>query len=237
MKAQSFLIERYNIRELDLENSRGNDENNQRDMEADVFLAKDDTSAASFGSPLRDKLCRTSSWKSSTIGIKNSYMKPPGSTGTDFQNGLKPSFSQLPFIHHLSRTRSFVYAFVPPDPSSLTNSFSAHGLPNKEYKDPFYSNSQDLPKRPREYAGQMFDLTRGVGMASLPPWNANPVDGVTKQESIKPFCGWEYAGWPPSKRSVKLWLQELQSSGKSTSYPAVRLLVILDAYIYRNIKN
>lgn len=107
-------------------------------------------------------------------------------------------------------TRGFVYARPPPRANVLLDSLPAHGILHNEYRSPFYSVSEDLPERPREYAGLIFDLTQGSGTTFLPPWVG---DGRTaKMEPLHPesICGWEYASWPPSRRRIAAWLKNEQ---------------------------
>ena len=109
-------------------------------------------------------------------------------------------------------TRSVIYARPPPRASTLLDSI-AEGTLYKEYRDPYYSVSDDLPERPRQYAGLVFDLTRGSGAAYLPPWNIEENKAV-KVEPLQPegVGGWEYASWPPSKKRIIKWLDEQRGS-------------------------
>lgn len=195
-------------------------------MKTDVFTVNGESNAVSSGSGF----CKSPPWKSIKTAPRNPFIHVADSSGINLPNEMSynPSFSQMtlrPSINDLpTRKKAYAYAFIPPDTSSLMKSFNVHGLPNKEYRDPFYSNSQDLPQRPREYAGRVFDLRSGTGMAFLSPWKANLVDEPVRQESMRhESCGWEYAGWPPSKRNIKLWLEKIQSGGKGV-HPNVRLL-------------
>lgn len=110
-------------------------------------------------------------------------------------------------------TRSFVYARSPPRTNVLLDGLPTYGLLPKEYRDPFYSVSEDLPERPREYAGLLFNLTRGSGTAFLPPWTVE-----YKAENVEPLQsetidGWEYASWPPSKKRIAQWLKKEEQIG------------------------
>ena len=126
------------------------------------------------------------------------------------------SQSSFPGAPHLSqpycppaalRSCGFVYSQLPPRTSALLDSIPAHGLLYKEYHDPHYSVSHDLPERPREYAGLVFDLTWGSGATYLPPWDVGESDKLAPLECVG-VRGWEYAGWPPSHERIKKWLEK-----------------------------
>lgn len=96
------------------------------------------------------------------------------------------------------------------------------GIKETLYRDPYYSNLTDAPKRSREYAGRLFHLKGGTGVGSLEDWAvmddwwdgaedpSEPVrrvspskkmiqaDGEAKQGKYpligKGVSGWEYAG-------------------------------------------
>jgi DNA polymerase zeta len=105
-------------------------------------------------------------------------------------------------------TRGFAYIRSPPRANALLD-----GILLKEYCDPFYSISEDLPERPREYAGLLFDLTRGSGTAFLPTWTGD--DQTAKMDPLQSddIGGWEYARWPPSRKRVVAWLEKEQQMG------------------------
>ncbi|KAF8516147.1 hypothetical protein BU17DRAFT_92979 [Hysterangium stoloniferum] len=117
-----------------------------------------------------------------------------------------------------STRQQLIYALSPPSTSSLLNSIPAYDMVHKEYRDPYYSQSEDLPERPREYAGLVFDLTRGTGTTFLPPWASEEADNVkTELLGDEGVTGWEYAGWPPNRQRVVQWLRdnrEAQNLGK-----------------------
>ncbi|GJJ09693.1 hypothetical protein Clacol_003917 [Clathrus columnatus] len=190
-----------------------NHQNDSHDIELDVFLANGDTNEGPpKASDSQSKLFRSSSWKGSKFGSDDpAFRTGVGSdidlhTNVSFSSTFRPAtFATLDSDLISRKPKTYVYGFIPPDASSLTKSLSTHGLSSREYKDPFYSNSDDLPERPREYAGQLFDLTRGVGIAYLPSWIPNFVNEDNKKENIR--AGWEYTGWPPSKRNAGLWLK------------------------------
>ncbi|KDQ63750.1 hypothetical protein JAAARDRAFT_53942 [Jaapia argillacea MUCL 33604] len=115
-------------------------------------------------------------------------------------------FSQ--FRRDYAMSNSFAYAVPPPSKSELVSTVDDFGVPSKVYRDPYYSRESDAPDKPREYAGLVYHLKGGSGMAVLEEWETNapafPECGGTATGAV---CGWEYAGSPPSVREVERWLK------------------------------
>ncbi|KAG8944786.1 DNA polymerase zeta [Tulasnella sp. 424] len=127
---------------------------------------------------------------------------------------------------------SFTYPLLPPTSTDVLFDITERGLKDVLYRDPYYSNLKDVPKRSREYAGRLFTLKGGTGVGSLPPWDdgepqydtqhpdspsKRSVAGEKWGSSRKPLrskgvSGWEYAGGvrpgPPSRREIERWLEE-----------------------------
>ena len=113
-----------------------------------------------------------------------------------------------------SSQKSYVYAAAPPPTSELQGTINQFDLPDKIYRDPYYSNESDAPERPREYSGLLYNLKGGTGPGVLEEWDmtVERATGVAFGErslSSYSHCitGWEYASCPPSIREVKKWLQ------------------------------
>ncbi|KAL4069612.1 hypothetical protein V8B97DRAFT_2024397 [Scleroderma yunnanense] len=116
---------------------------------------------------------------------------------------------------------SFVYVSPPPTISELLNTIEDHGLPRKMYRDPFYSKAEDVPYRPREYAGLVYHLKGDVSeLGTLEEWQSKvfvPLATGDKSPLICPW-GWEYLSCPPSRRQIKMWLKDNPPTvGKRTS--------------------
>ena len=103
------------------------------------------------------------------------------------------------------------------------------GQPEMVYRDPYYSNVKDIPRRPREYAGILFTLKGGTGVGSLEEWKTtadrdepySPSKRARPNEQRKRLAssgvtGWEYAGGvrpgPPSRAEVLKWLEDNDGS-------------------------
>ncbi|KAF8581637.1 hypothetical protein K439DRAFT_1635972 [Ramaria rubella] len=134
-------------------------------------------------------------WTNSNSSSKSGISHTDTSQGPSNHSPVNPSM------------RGFMYTPSPPSPAALLSSMPVHGIPYMEYRDPYYSATNDLPERPREYAGLFFDLTHGHGSIHLPPWAAED-SNMMKVEPLEPdgVTGWEYAGSPPSRKKVDKWL-------------------------------
>lgn len=120
-------------------------------------------------------------------------------------------------------TQAYVYRQPPPTTSELLTTMDIYDVPSKVYQDPFYSNEEDAPEHPREYAGLSYYLKGGTGIGILEDWVGDTQSNVL----YTPFdnsgiYGWEYAATPPSVRQTKVWLEHAPSeksgpSRKSTS--------------------
>jgi DNA polymerase zeta len=113
---------------------------------------------------------------------------------------------------------TYVYAMSPPSISEIVGSLDAFSIPNKIYRDAYYSNESDAPDKPREYAGLLYNLNGGEGLGTLDEWAGGHLSVTTSNANARTKgkaitrCGhtasggWEYASVPPSRREVKKWL-------------------------------
>ncbi|CCM07100.1 uncharacterized protein FIBRA_09427 [Fibroporia radiculosa] len=111
-----------------------------------------------------------------------------------------------------SRSHEYVYAQQPPSTSQLLNSIEEYGIPNKIYTDPYYSSASDVPDRPREYAGLVFNLKGGESLSNLEEWapqsgNINDSgSAIGAPLDDTDVYGWEYASSPPTPQQIRRWL-------------------------------
>lgn len=82
------------------------------------------------------------------------------------------------------------------------------GVEPVEYRDPFYANPEDVPPRPKLFAGRAFRL-KGNDVQELRPFEystesagANTWLKTRRMEQATAEYGWEYAPVPPSFRTV-----------------------------------
>jgi DNA polymerase zeta len=116
-----------------------------------------------------------------------------------------------------TNANAYVYALSPPSISELVGSLDEFAIPNKIYREAFYSNEGDALDKPREYAGLLYRLNGGDGLSTLDDWagvqfpgamgRATNGKGTTIRQCMQITSGgWEYADSPPSHREVKKWL-------------------------------
>ncbi|KAF7347826.1 DNA polymerase [Mycena venus] len=114
----------------------------------------------------------------------------------------------------------YVYAPTPPSVSSLLETMKANGIPSKIYRQPYYSNPNDVPEKPREYGGFMYRLKGSdESLKHLGDWeehDAFPSSNAFTGLSIPYSSGWEYGGAsPPSVKQVKRWLASEEARAPS----------------------
>ncbi|KAF9453810.1 DNA/RNA polymerase [Macrolepiota fuliginosa MF-IS2] len=126
-----------------------------------------------------------------------------------------PRYSSIQLTRAYEQCRKFTqnqytYARVPPITTDLIAGLESLGLPRKTYRSPFYSNEGDVPERPREFAGLVYNLKGGKGILSADEFVVAPRDPADETLDAKPQfhvqTGWEYASLPPSRRAMKRWL-------------------------------
>ena len=142
------------------------------------------------------------------------------STSSDLTSGLgyttsQPvSFGRSPTTPLSSHRNLYQYHRLPPTSAELLNSTERFGVPSKIYHDPYYSKASDAPERPREYAGLVFHLKGGLGIANLEEWQGHdrgirPETAALSTRLVKSdVVGWEFASAPPSVRQVRKWLRD-----------------------------
>lgn len=122
---------------------------------------------------------------------------------------------------------TYEYNLPAPSREALISALDPLGLPFKLYRDPYYSNPEDVPERGREFGGLYFELQGGQGYGPLEEWhegtfgqNSSPAAFGGVAETKPPFeasgvFGWEFASAPPSKREIVRWLSEKKSDEAS----------------------
>ncbi|KAJ3855937.1 hypothetical protein EV368DRAFT_33584 [Lentinula lateritia] len=116
---------------------------------------------------------------------------------------------------------TYMYSYPPPTTSQLLSTLEDFGLKSRIYRAPYYSNEKDAPPRPREYAGLVYNLKGGEGIALLDDWVSESGSQKTSNDTYDNFLqdylsvgGWEYAGVPPSVKEVRTWLRSFEGQLK-----------------------
>lgn len=120
--------------------------------------------------------------------------------------------------HSYTATKSsslnrYEYNQHPPSTSDLLESLKLYDIPDRIYREPYYSNSSDVPRKTRTYADLTYHL-KGKGVAHLEQWkniSSQAVPSLSSGSEVyldsAALGGWEYASCPPSVKQTKWWLQ------------------------------
>jgi DNA polymerase zeta len=161
---------------------------------------------------------------------------------SSFPADMESSFCDTQAPELLSNTRSnfnipsnkriCCLRFSSPTPSEVSSTLGDYGYPSVIYQKAYYSDENDVPERPREYAGREFRLESNT-LRYLPdfdPTGRSPAilgerPGASKsrdcqetaeQRLLEPSsCRvWEFAPTPPSRSEVVHWFENLESESQ-----------------------
>ncbi|KAK4168590.1 hypothetical protein QBC43DRAFT_358394 [Cladorrhinum sp. PSN259] len=135
-------------------------------------------------------------------------------------------FSQRPQLLWNGLRTMFVINSIPPSATEVRSTMQDASLPNVIYQDAFYSKDEDVPPRPREYAGREYRLS-GNTVPYLPDFDDTgqspatfgaeaefgPDLGEMEYEQQKSMCTlrtWEIASPPPTLDEVNKWWEDEQ---------------------------
>ncbi len=155
-----------------------------------------------------------------------------GSEASEFQTPRPASKSPVtsssprPRLHWAGRTTMFLVNSTPPSVEEVCSTMKSCGLPDVIYPDAFYSNDDDVPPRPREYAGREYRLD-GNSLLYLPEFDSTGQSPATfgvkpelgpdllgielddeEQRSQCTLRSWEIADPPPTFAEVNAWWSE-----------------------------
>ncbi len=110
-----------------------------------------------------------------------------------------------------SNSRKRLFTFHEPSPSTRTvvETFSLFSVARTLHPEPFFSDPQDLPTRPREYAGRMFQFQSRT-LPYLRPfehWHKSSTDEASKQ-AIPRRLYWQFGPPPPTMLEARAWRQK-----------------------------
>ncbi|RAH43423.1 DNA-directed DNA polymerase zeta catalytic subunit REV3 [Aspergillus brunneoviolaceus CBS 621.78] len=130
------------------------------------------------------------------------------------------------------QTRIGVWRRACPSSSEVSSTLCHFGYPSTIFQKAHYSNENDVPDRPRDYAGREFRL-EGVGIHFLPRFdplgrsvamlgddNAVSKDKRSQEKTdqlLRESCTlreWEFAPVPPSRSEVIEWFEKLEEEAK-----------------------
>lgn len=146
-----------------------------------------------------------------------------------------------PRLQWSGSTTMFLVSSAPPSAAEVCSTMQSHGLPDVIYRDAFYSNDDDVPPRPREYAGREFRLD-GNTIPYLPEFDSTGQSPATfgmkpesgpdlsemesayeRQRSQCTLRSWEIAEPPPTRDEVSGWWAEKQKKGGPDRAGSARL--------------
>lgn len=180
-------------------------------------------------------------WNSDSPPEREKFMK--GSTPRDmlsfFGHSSPNSSISLSAKPRISTTKSgqssfgFEYVLPPPSKEEIASTLETLGIPYMVYKDPYYSNLEDVPEQGWEFGGLYFELQGGDGYGPREEWHENGVVDEVAQDhpevvnaslsaqifkevmDVKDVPGWEFSGIPPSRRQVIKWVADLRDRESS----------------------
>ncbi|KAK4452812.1 hypothetical protein QBC34DRAFT_397046 [Podospora aff. communis PSN243] len=154
--------------------------------------------------------------------------KTPSSKSSVTPTTAKSPALESPKILWSGSTTMFIVNGVTPSLQEVRSTMQHNGVPDVISQDAFYSNEDDVPPRPKEYAGKEFRLI-GNSLPYLPEFDAtgqSPATFGVKPEGTPDFTGieleyerqqkqcslrsWEIAEPPPTFREVSQWWAKKQ---------------------------
>lgn len=149
------------------------------------------------------------------IRLDASQATSPAVSGSLTKQSSSFNFRQTVDVRKLTPTTQFsrhayVYAIEPPTATELLATIEDYDEQTKVYQAPYYAKEADAPDKPREYAGLRYFIQGGRGISALDPWVSHCLDPpvIVSRPKFAQQPGWEFAGYPPSRKQVELWLQE-----------------------------
>lgn len=161
-----------------------------------------------------------------------SHLLSKSEKSTTFEASASPDseheLGNLIFTSFKTSQKDKIYLFASPCPSLsyVKATINEASRPSVLYQNAFYSNADDVPPRPREYAGREFKLESNT-VAYLPPFDSTagspaffgehrPVvlnrTGLERHnDKLRRSCSlrhWEFSPIPPSRSEVVEWCRQ-----------------------------
>ncbi|KAJ4417028.1 DNA polymerase zeta [Neurospora sp. IMI 360204] len=169
--------------------------------------------------------------------LGSSAQAKPSQTERILKSSSKPFDSapaaSAPVLLWSGSNKMFVLDNKPPSLSEVRCTMQVHGLPDVIYQDAYYSKDEDVPPKPREYAGREYRLD-GSSVPWLPDFDPTGTSPATFGEKLtsgadwpmleaiyeaqqEDFAmrSWEIAEPPPSFKEVSEWWADKQK-GRNT---------------------
>ncbi|KAL4971767.1 hypothetical protein BDW66DRAFT_164737 [Aspergillus desertorum] len=171
--------------------------------------------------------------EASDSGKSDSTLQPPSIEGVELSNSsdfVASDFAALILdaFNMSASTRLCCLRRPCPDPREVSSTMSTYGFSDVIYQKAHYSMDDDVPDRPRDYAGREFQLG-GISIRYLPDFDpSGRLPATLAEENIgsKDKCDWqevdhqlrvastarfwEFAPVPPSRSEVIAWFDDEQ---------------------------
>ncbi len=132
------------------------------------------------------------------------------------------TFADSPSIEMASSTQpaptpasiSYQFAFLAPTREDVMDSFAEFNLPREDHQAPYYSLPEDVPDRPREYAGRSFTF-KSITLPYLSEFTFRTRDSPPakqKDDATGRIHAWEFSRSCPSRDEVTSWLAAERAS-------------------------
>lgn len=179
-------------------------------------------------SPQKTPVAKLASYKTpfkTSISLTGNTSRTTGTTPGS--KSSLPTLTGLKLLRKPKRGNAVLcYQMQPPQWTAVENTMAQCGLPDVIYQEAYYSNQEDVPDRPRDYAGKEFKL-ESTTVAYLPgfdPSGTSPATFGQKQpqmldEAVEECADalrsrqcrlphWSVAKTPPRRAEIVSWLYE-----------------------------
>lgn len=161
-------------------------------------------------------------------------------SGTSLPSSKSLSTPPGPTLHWSGSSTMFLVNTPPPSLEEVCSTMQSYGLPDVIYQDAYYSKDDDVPPRPREYAGREYRLDgnsvpylpnfdpTGQSLATFgvkPELSTDLAEMETAYEKQQDQCSlrsWEIAEPPPTFAEVSKWWKEKHKEKKAQKSGPIR---------------
>ncbi|KXN90017.1 DNA polymerase zeta catalytic subunit [Leucoagaricus sp. SymC.cos] len=172
-----------------------------------------------FGLPVRKLIHFCENSRSEFTLVLGPDSRAPASSPTMHSTlaTVQTSFQPIKILQRRMSSGRNCFAYSRAPPGKLELSGILHNIETQIYRTPFYSDEADISENPREFAGLVYHLKGGKGIAPLDTFATTSkvpsAQGSQSEIRFEQYSGWEYAASPPSKRSVRRWIQQDKKTG------------------------
>ncbi|SPO23464.1 probable catalytic subunit of DNA polymerase zeta UPR-1 [Ustilago trichophora] len=141
-----------------------------------------------------------------------SSSSPPTPTKTSLSNGKPLSLSSAETsLSNQAGKRLFTFHEPAPSIRTVVETFPLFSIVRQVHPEPFFSDPNDVPARPREYAGRMFQFQSRTlpYLLSFEHWHPSPSNAVSQSSKPPPRRPyWQFGPPPPTMLEARAWRQK-----------------------------